>query len=328
MKKGKRVAIILLILILATGSYWLYDRYVGHAAQALQASGTIEATTVELNAKTAGTIKVMRIKEGDVVSRGQLVAEISRNDIIAQRERDAMTVLKAEAQLADLVFGARDQEIEEARASVNIAQANLEKAVADLARKEALFEVGGISIEEVEHLRTALELEKNRHKAAEARLSLLESGSRPQSVEAARLEVERCRAVLKATEALLEDLKVYSPIDGVVQSCNYEDGEFVQMGASLVTVTDLRNLWIKVFIPTDDLPTVKLGQEVHFTVSGDSRVFEGVVQEIASRGEFTPKTIQTPKERTNVVFGVKIRIKDQGGVLKPGMPADVVFAGE
>ena len=87
------------------------------------------------------------------------------------------------------------------------------------------------------------------------------------------------------------------------------------------------DLWIKVYIPTDDLPKVALGQKVTFTVSGWPEIFEGVVEEIAARGEFTPKTIQTKQERTNVVFAVKIRISSKGNVLKPGMPADVVFSG-
>ena len=68
-----------------------------------------------------------------------------------------------------------------------------------------------------------------------------------------------------------------------------------------------------------------MGQPVTFTVSGETRVFSGVVEEIASRGEFTPRTVQTKQERANVVFGVKIRVEDTDGVLKPGMPADVVF---
>ncbi|MCR4400652.1 MAG: HlyD family efflux transporter periplasmic adaptor subunit, partial [Syntrophomonadaceae bacterium] len=89
----------------------------------------------------------------------------------------------------------------------------------------------------------------------------------------------------------------------------------------------LRDLWIKVYIPTDDLPRVRLGQAVRFSVSGGERDYAGTVVEIANRGEFTPKTIQTKKERTNVVFAVKIRVDEGHGVVKPGMPADVVFDG-
>ena len=107
-------------------------------------------------------------------------------------------------------------------------------------------------------------------------------------------------------------------------SKNYEEGEFVTAGATLATLADLDQLWIKVYIPTDELPRIKLGQGVDISVSGYREIFPGVVREISSRGEFTPKSIQTKKERANVVFPVKIDIKSNpDGTLKPGMPADV-----
>jgi len=321
----KRAAVVLVVLLLAAGSFLGYRGIFARGVSAIKATGTIEATSVELTAKTPGAIKTLSVQEGDSVKAGQPVAELSRNDLTAQRERDAMALLKAEAQLADLNSGARAQEREEAAANANMARVSFDKANTDLARKQTLFDEGAISQEELDRARVSADLEKYRLQAAEARLSLLESGNRPELISAARAEVERSKAVLKATDAMLEDLKVYSPINGVIVSKNYEKGEYVQMGASVATVADLNDLRVKVYIPTDDLPAIKLGQKVQVAVSGEAKVFEGVVAEIASRGEFTPKSIQTKKERTNVVFGVKIRINNGGGILKPGMPADVTF---
>ena len=325
MSKKHKVAVILLGLLLIVSGYWFYRHYYPQETSAIQATGTIEATSVDLNSKVSGTIKVLSFREGDQVTQGQLVAEISRNDLIAQRERDAMAVLKAEAQLADLVSGAREQELEEAAANVNIAKVTYEKALEDLTRREALFQAGVVSQEELNRFQSSLELEKNRLQAAESRLSLIESGNRSQTIAAAKAEVKRNKAVLAASETMLEDLKIYSPITGSILTKNYQQGEFVQMGTSLAAVADLNDLWIKVYIPTDDLPAIKLGQKVHFTVSGESATFEGIVSEIASKGEFTPKSIQTKQERANVVFGVKIKTDSQSGILKPGMPADVTF---
>ncbi|KAF1083909.1 putative efflux pump membrane fusion protein [Sporotomaculum syntrophicum] len=321
----KKAVAVLVILLLAAGAYRAYIHYYQPEAELIQATGTIEATTVELNAKTAGIIARLAADTGDSVTAGQLVAELSRSDLVAQRERDALGVLKAEAQLADLQSGAREQEKNEAATGVSLAQVNLEKATTDLARMEYLFQNGAAPQAEYDQAKTNAELAKNQLAAAEARLKVVEAGSRPEQIKAARAEVERSRAVLKASDALLADLKVYAPIAGVVLSRNYEVGEYVQMGASLATVADLMDLWIKVYIPTDDLPQIKLGQQVQFSVSGMEQQYKGVVEEIATRGEFTPKTIQTQQERANVVFAVKIKIGDTGGVLKPGMPADVTF---
>ncbi len=321
----KKAAAVLVLLLLAAGAYWAYEHYYQREAALIQATGTIEATTVELNVKTAGTIAMLAADTGDTVTGGQLVAELSRSDLAAQRERDALGVLMAEAQLADLQSGAREQEKNEAESGVSIARVNLDEATTDLGRIETLFQNGAVPQADYDKAKTNAELAKNQLAAAEAKLNLLEAGSRPEQIKAAQAEVERSKAVLKASDAMLADLKVYSPIAGVVLSSNYEVGEYVQMGASLATVADLKDLWIKVYIPTVDLPHIKLGQQVQFAVSGMDKVFKGVVEEIATQGEFTPKTIQTQQERANVVFAVKIKIDDTEGVLKPGMPADVTF---
>ena len=325
-EKSKLAPLVLLLVLLAGASYWAYIKYFPTANSSILATGTIEATTVDLNVKAAGTIKTLSFQEGDTVHKDQALAELTRSDIAAQQERDALGVVEAQAKLNDLVAGARAPEIETAVTNVNMAQINLDKASQDLARAEQLFQAGAISQQEVDQAQVNANLKKNLLEAAQAGLSLLQAGTRPSQISGAATEVERTKAVLKATQAMLDDLKINSPIDGTVLSRNYETGEFVAMGTSLGTIADLSRLWIKVYIPTDDLPAVKLGQKVHFTVSGDTTQFIGTVSNIASQGEFTPKTIQTKQERTNVVFAVKITVDDNhNSVLKPGMPADVVF---
>lgn len=321
----KKRVIVIVVILLAGLSAYVYQHYFQKEDLQLTASGTIEATTVELNAKLPGTLDQLSIKSGQQVVKGQLVGQIIRNDLVAQKERDALGVLKAEAQLKDITSGARTQEIKEATAAVNIALANLEKSQADFQRGEQLFQEGAIPKDSFEKLATDLKVKQNQVESAQAKLSLLAEGSRPETIQAAKTEVERNKAVLKASEALLEDTKIISPISGTVLSTNREPGEFVQAGASLASVADLQDMWIRVYVPTDDLPRIKLNQKVVFTISGSDQHYQGVIEEIASQGEFTPKTIQTKKERTNIVYGVKIRIDHQQGTLKPGMPADVVF---
>lgn len=324
MNKQKTAMAVFLVIIVLIGAYWLY--HITHKAdRSIRASGTIEATTVDINVRTQGIIKTLPLEEGSLVKKDQMVAEISRNDLEAQRERDAMGVVSAEEKLSDLQSGAREQEIEEAEASVNIARVNYDKASEDYSRMDKLFIEGAVAREELDQASVNKELKKNQYNAALARLNLLKAGNRPAQVDSAAAEVERSQAILKSTEAMLADLTIYSPLSGTVLSRNYEEGEYVTMGALLATIADLDHLWIKVYIPTDDLPAIKLGDRVHFTVSGDKTDYTGVIKHIASKGEFTPKTIQTQKERTNVVFAVKIEIENVNGRLKPGMPADVVF---
>ncbi|NLV15975.1 MAG: HlyD family efflux transporter periplasmic adaptor subunit [Syntrophomonadaceae bacterium] len=325
METRKRLFIVLGVLIIAGLGYWGYSFFLSSMNQDITATGTIETTSVALHVKTPGTIEELSVREGDQVRKEQVVARIVRDDLVAQRESALMTLEKAQAQLADMVSGARAQEIEAAAANVNIARIAWEKSNSDLQTRELLFKQGAISEEELERYRIAAEVDHNKFQSAQAALSLAEAGSRANTVAAARAEVERCRALLKSADALLEDLKVISPLDGVVLTKNYQAGEFTQAGTTIATVADLQDLWIRVYVPTDDLPKIKLGQAVTFTVTGSRENFHGKVVEIASKGEFTPKSIQTKNERANVVFGVKIRVVDQNELLKPGMPADVVF---
>jgi HlyD family secretion protein len=320
------IIIAVLVLLLAGGGWWIWRAYYTGKTGAIEATGTIEGTDVNLSAKNSGTIQALSVDEGDAVKQGQVVAVLSRNDLVAQRDQAALAVTTAQANLDDLVSGARVQEIAEDQANVNIAQANYNKAVDDLTRYQPLYQSGAVSKEVLDQSQTAVEVDRGQLDAAQAALSLLQAGSRPDAIAAAQDEVKQSEAVLQSAQAVLNDLSVTSPINGTVLTKNYEQGEFVQMGAPIVTLVNLNDLWIRVYIPTDQLPSIKLGQQASFTVSGLPRAFTGTVEEINSQGEFTLKTIQTEEERANVVFGVKIRIDNEGGVLKPGMPADVSFS--
>lgn len=321
-KKFIFIFVLMILLIIAFG---VYKGFFLPSKNVLTATGTIEATSVNITARLPGPITNIYFSDGDMVKKNDLVSIQERNDLKAQRERDALTLLKSEMTLKDLLSGAQIQEIESAQSAVDTALEKAKDAEADYLRYKALYEQGVSSKTVYEKYKTQYEISKNALQSAQAKLSLIKSGTRNAQIDAAQAEVDRSKAILKASDAVLSDLKLYSPISGRVVSKNYEEGEYVQPGASIITIANLENLWIKVYVPTDDLPKIKLDQTVSFTVSGIDTLFQGTIVHIADKGEFTPKTIQTKKERTNIVFEVKIKINSNQGILKPGMPADVVF---
>lgn len=325
MDKKKRPIIAIAVLTILISGYLIWERYFTENSLLVEASGTVEATTVELTARIAGTIRNIKIKAGEEVKQGDLVAQISRSDLAAQKERDALNVVIAQNKLDDLLSGARSLEIKEAEANVNIRQATYDKAKKDLERAEALYKEDSIALADFEVFENNSIVALNQLEAAQAKLNLLQAGSRDEQVKAAENQVKMMKTVLKSTEAVLADLDIVSPLKGTIQSKNYENGEFIQAGASVATVVYLEKVWINVYVPTDDLPYVKLGEKAEFTISGLDQLFEGKVAEIATQGEFTPKTIQTKKERANIVFKVKIEVDNSQGILKPGMPADVTI---
>lgn len=326
--KSKAIIPLIVILLMGLGLYLFREQLWSSSPEQIQATGTIEATTVDLGSKISGLIDQVLVQEGQKVKAGQLVAVLSRSDLVAQKERDALGVQVAETRLRDLQMGAREEELKEARIQVESAGLGVEQARLDLSRSEALTRAGALPQEKLDQASFALQQKEALLASAQARLELLQAGARPEAVAGAQAEVARSRAVLKASLALLQDLNITAPRDGTVISRNHEPGEFVNAGSPLITLADLEHLWIKVYIPTDQLPAIHLQQKVEISVSGSSQKFAGTVTHIADRGEYTPKSVQTKQERANVVFAVKVSLDKSPDVIKPGMPADVTFLQE
>jgi HlyD family secretion protein len=106
---------------------------------------------------------------------------------------------------------------------------------------------------------------------------------------------------------------------------NLEAGETANPGVPIVTLLDPRELWLRAYVAETDIGRVRVGQPASISVDAyPGRAFPGVISEIASEAEYTPRNVQTKKERVNLVFRVKITASNPDGVLKPGMPADAV----
>ncbi len=154
-------------------------------------------------------------------------------------------------------------------------------------------------------------------------MALLEAGPRPDAVAAARAQVAEARAALALARARLVETRLDSPLTGIVLRKNLEIGETATPGVPILTLMDPDDMWLRAYVSETDLGRVRLGQAATLTVDAyPARTFAGVVREIASEAEFTPKNVQTKKERVNLVYRVKIAVRNTAGVLKPGMPAD------
>jgi HlyD family secretion protein len=128
---------------------------------------------------------------------------------------------------------------------------------------------------------------------------------------------------MKLNETQLSYTSLYSPISGVVLVKSGEIGEVVNPGTSVLTLADINNVWLKAYIPETDLGKVKWGQEVIVTTDlRPKKEYRGRISFISSQAEFTPKQIQTEKERVTLVYRIKINIPNPDRELKPGMPAD------
>jgi HlyD family secretion protein len=129
--------------------------------------------------------------------------------------------------------------------------------------------------------------------------------------------------------AVIDNAVIASPIDGVVLEKNLEVGEIAFPGTPVLTVADIKDTWIKIYVNEKQLNRVKLGQKAIATIDSTEKKFMGKVVSISNKAEFTPKTIQTKDERVKLMFAVKIAITNPDMDLKPGMPADAyIVTGE
>jgi HlyD family secretion protein len=161
---------------------------------------------------------------------------------------------------------------------------------------------------------------------AKAQYDLVKAGPRKETIDQSRARVKQAEAALQLSQTRLSYTTLVSPMSGVVLSKNIEPGEYVSPGTPVVTVGDLVNVWLRAYIPEGVLGRVKVGQKAKVTTDTyPGKVYEGRVSFIAQEAEFTPKNVQTEKERVKLVYRIKIDITNPAMELKPGMPADAVI---
>jgi multidrug resistance efflux pump len=162
--------------------------------------------------------------------------------------------------------------------------------------------------------------------AAQAQVDGLNAGATREQIVALEARVAQAQAALDSLLTQRAMMTLTSPVDGTVVSVVAHPGEVAAPGASLLTVADLSQLYLSVYLPETRIGQVHLGQRVQVVVdSFPGRFFEGQVTHIASHAEFTPRNVATKEERVNLVFAVEIRLPNDDGALKPGMPADAAF---
>ncbi len=289
-------------------------------------SGNIEVTDAQLGFKFPGRVAERPVFEGDHVKAGQLIARL---DSAEQKEQLALTraeLAAVEAMLAELEAGSRPQEIAAIEATVRSAEADRDRVQLDFVRQQDLRAKNVIADRDFEAIQAQLKVAQARAAEAAERLKLVREGPRTETIQQARARIAQARASVALAEIRLAETNLYSPLTGAVLSHNIEPGEFVSAGTPIVTVADTLHTWVRAYVNQTDLGRVRLGQKlVVHTDTAPGKNFEGTVSFISSEAEFTPKTVQTTKERVKLVFRIKVDLANPQDELKPGMPADVVL---
>jgi HlyD family secretion protein len=260
-----------------------------------EGAGRLEAQEFELSSKTGGRILSISVDEGDAVEKGDRLVQIDT------RELDA-GIRRAEAELLRAKEG-RDQ----AEASVEQRQADV--ALADAQLRRAIKQYTSDS---------AYEQRKAVHDNAEAALLLSRS-----QLRAADATIKVARAELDRLHVQKADADIVAPRRGRVLYKLAQNGEIATPGQRLLTLIDLDDVFLTIFLPMEQAGRLAIGEQASVTLDAlPDRPMSAVVDFISPRAQFTPKTVETRDERTKFMFRIKLRITDRHGVpINPGLPA-------
>jgi HlyD family secretion protein len=272
----------------------------------------------------------------------------------AEVDRAAAAVKALQAQLAEAESGYRSQEVERARLAADSARVTLDNARKDKQRYDELYQKGvvaeksrdtfqvqyetalrehqraieaykmareGFRREEIDTARSRLAEGQAALRLARSNLQKIEAGE--QEVQAARAQVAAVRSALDVAEIQLGHTELKAPYAGIVLSRNVEPGEVVSPNQEVLSIADLSTVDLKVFVGETEIGKVTPGQPVEVKIDTfPDKTYAGRVAYISPQAEFTPKIIQTHKERVKLVYLVKVSVPNPNFELKSGMPAD------
>jgi len=294
--------------------------------RSILASGTIEAREVNVASRVSGQILALKADEGSRVKKGDVLALIEHDTVDIQLRQAEAGAALAGAQLDLVRKGARGEDIKQGEEALKQVDANLKVAGDDAKRMRELAAKGSVTLKQKDDAEARLIVAQAQQAQAREALRKLRQMSRPEEIRAAEARLAQAQASVDLLRKTISDCTITSPVNGVVTRRPVEAGELISPGATVLTVSELDNVHVMIYVTEKELGRVGLGREAEVTIdSAPGRTFKGRVTYISPEAEFTPKNVQTREDRVKLVFGVKVEVPNPDGLLKPGMPADALL---
>jgi len=325
--------VVFFVLLVGVGAFVYYGQWKMQSKE-LFFSGTIEATQANLAFQAGGRVFHVAVNEGQNVVKDQVLVELDRSEFQTRHDQAKATMERASrnheqlSTMLEIYTKSLPAEVERAEAGVAHARYVLEDAGKNYERYEQLFRRSVISEKERDAVKLAYDtarakLAEGNAYLKQAKSNLKKIDATRQDREAARFQVQAAGAALNQADIQLQYALLKAPFAGTITSRNVEPGEVVTVSREVMTLADLSRVDLKIFVGEMEIGKVKPGQKVDVRVDTfPGKVYEGHVSFISPEGEFTPKIIQTQKERVKLVYLVKVSIPNPDLELKTGMPAD------
>ncbi len=331
LNKTKKLLPIVIVMLIA----WLsYNCWLNCTPSKITLSNSIEAKDVKISSKVTGRVSKIYVEEGDKVKKGQKLLELEGDEYVAQLLQARASLRKSQSDLSKLIKGARPQEINSAIAETMRSQALLEEAKSTLEnttieynRIKELNKNGAISTQLFDKTKTQRDIaEKELQNFEQANIKakenekLVKEGSRKEEINSAKALVAYYKAKVIEQEKYTKELIVIAPFDGEISSFDLHEGEILKASQPILTITDLSDIYVRVYIPEKKLSDIKNKQKILVKADGfPNDSFEGYITYIGAQAEYTPRNIQTAEERSKLVYSVKIRLNNKENKLRNGM---------
>lgn len=316
-------AVVLLGLMGGLTYWWLRP---GPALNTLMLYGNVDIWEVHPAFNDYGPVSQMLVTEGSSVRKGELIAQIDAARYVARLAEAQHRAANLEAVLLRLKHGSRPQEIAKARATMDSLQAIYRNAKINYARTLKLVPQGIASVQDRDDALAALHAARGNYHAALEAYRLAVVGPRREDILAARSAYHAAVAAQALAARELTDTNLYAPADGIIEDRILEPGDMASPSTPVYTLALTSPLWVRAYVPEPDLGKIAPG--MHAVITTDSfpgQRYRGWVGYISPAAEFTPKTVETPALRTQLVYQVRIYACDARGELRLGMPATVTI---
>ena len=330
-KKKKKVIILFLSALILAGGYGYYSHVktvaAEQAAGVLSLSGNVDVRESTLAFRQSDRITDILVEEGDKVTTGQILAKLDSRDIETQIEKTQAQIAAQENVVQKLQNGNRPEEIAQAAAKSEAAQADAENAQQDLAKKQEAYEnSSGRSVSKDALDTASLEYSSRIAKADEAKqgYQLMLAGARSEDIGEAEAQLKALNDELEHQKYLLDQYVLRAPADGVIRSRLMEVGDMASPQQPVFKISLNTKKWVRAYVKESDLGRIYEGQSAKVYIDSNSnKPISGQIGYISSTAEFSPKTVQTDELRTALLYEVRVYVTDEDNVLRMGMPATV-----
>lgn len=321
----RSLVVIVAMAVVAMGAGWLWFQRKGHDDGLLRLYGNVDIREVQLAFRQPGRIAQMALDEGDAVTAGMRMAALDAKPYQEALAAAAATERVAQAELDKLRRGLRPQEIVQAREALNKARAAAHEAERHYKRQSDLLPSGASSQRIVDAAGAARDQALAGVKAAEAALSQAQEGFRREDIAVGEARLAAAQAARAQAATALADTELLAPSSGTVIARVREPGSMVASQSTVYSLSLDAPVYVRAYVGEQDLGRIAPGTAVRVRSDSSNKAYQGRVGFISPRAEFTPKTVETPDLRTDLVYRLRIVVDDAEAAagLRQGMPVTI-----